>query len=155
MKTRQFKRLAGLPLAKRVPLVVEGLAAIGANVTNLAIDLEQCNEAKAYRAARLLHNVAREEAGKFLVLIDAYRAPAADQATLSRQFSRAGDHLSKLLYAQMADYSIGSRKELHSAVTRQPGALPRRPERLRLDFSERPSVGAGKRSLRRPGGFGG
>lgn len=123
MKTRQFKQLAGLPRAKRVPLVVEGLTAIGANIAKLVEELEQCNEAEAYRSARLAHNVAREEAGKFLVLVDAYRASAKDQAMISRQFARAGDHLSKLLYAQMADYSIGSRKELHSAVTRHRQAL--------------------------------
>lgn len=116
MKTRQVKQLAGLPKSKRQSLTVEGLQTIGANVARLAEELEHCNEASAYRAARLVNNVGREEAGKFLVLIDAYRSPTASQATLARQFWRAGDHLSKLLYAQIADYSIGSQGELIRAV---------------------------------------
>lgn len=123
MKTRQFKQLAGLPPGKRPSLVVDGLRAIGANVAKLAEELEQCNEAKTFRAASLLYNVGREEAGKFLVLIDAYRAPDADQATISRQFKRARDHLSKLIYAQIADYSIASQDELISAIDRHRQAL--------------------------------
>lgn len=117
MKTKQFPQLAGLAPERRVSLVVEGLEAIGANVVKLAAELEQCGEAGAYRAARLLYNVGREEAGKFLVLIDAYRAPDAEPATISNQFKRAGDHLSKLLYAQVADYSIASQEELLRVVS--------------------------------------
>ena len=123
MKTRQFRQLANLPPPKRAALVVEGLLAIGANVATLAKELEQCNEASADRAARLVYNAAREEAGKFLILIDVYRAPAVDQPTICRQFARAGDHLSKLVYAEMADYAIASRDELLCAVTDNRQAL--------------------------------
>lgn len=84
---------------------------------------EACNESSSFRAARLLRNVGREEAGKFLILIDAYRSPASDQAALSRQFGRAKDHLSKLVYAQVADYSIGSQSEMLSAVAKHRQAL--------------------------------
>lgn len=118
MKTRQFKQLAGLSPARRASLVVEGLVAIGDNVVTLVEELEKCNAAGAYRSARLLRNVGREEAGKFLVLIDAWRAPDTDARTISRQFARAGAHLSKLIYAQIADYSIASQSELVSAVNR-------------------------------------
>lgn len=103
--------------------MVEGLLTIGENVAVIAEEMESCNEAGAFRAARLLYNVGREEAGKFLILIDAYRAPHSDQVTISRQFGRARDHLSKLVYAQMADYSIGSQEELVSAVTDHRQAL--------------------------------
>ena len=122
MKTRQFQQLANLPRPTRDALVVEGLLAIEANVAVIADGMEACIKVDAFRADRMLHNLAREEAGKFLVLIDAYRSPGVDQAVLFRQFKRAGNHLSKLVYAQMADYSIASQAELLSAVSnhRQP-----------------------------------
>lgn len=116
MKTRQFKRLATTSKGQQEQLVVNGLQFIGANVVDLARELEACSGARAYRASRLLYNIGREEAGKFLVLIDAYRSPSSDQAALSRQFGRAGDHLAKLIYAQIADYSIASQAELLGAV---------------------------------------
>lgn len=116
VKQRQFHRLAGLSRTERERLILEGLAAVGANVVAIATELEVCNEARAFRAARLLHNVGREEAGKFLVLIDGWRSADSDQAVMSRQFRRAGDHLCKLIYSQIADYSIGSQSELLSAV---------------------------------------
>lgn len=118
MKTRQFKQLAGVSPVRRAVLVVEGLDAIASNVAKLVEDLEKCNVEGAYRAARMVRNVGREEAGKFLVLIDAWRAPEVDARTLSRQFARAGDHLPKLIYAQIADYSIASQRELVGAVSR-------------------------------------
>ncbi len=63
-----------------------------------------------------MRNVGWEEAGKFLVLIDLLRAPNADQKLIGDQAARAANHLAKLLYAQMADYSIGDRRELLSAL---------------------------------------
>jgi AbiV family abortive infection protein len=116
MKTRQFKQLAGKGFTQRLPLLIEGLAAIATNVRSIAAELNVCVDAQAYRAAKLLRNISREEAGKFLVLIDSCRAPGSDQATISRQFERAGNHLAKLIYAQVADYSIASQPELLRAI---------------------------------------
>jgi AbiV family abortive infection protein len=116
MKTRQFKQLAGRGFTQRLPLLIEGLAAIATNVRHIAAELDVCVDAQAYRAAELLRNIGREEAGKFLILIDSSRAPGSDQATISRQFDRAGNHLAKLIYAQVADYSIASQPELLRAI---------------------------------------
>jgi hypothetical protein len=116
MKARQFKQLAGATGPKRADLVVEGLEAIGANVSALASEVERCDTADARRASRLVGNVGTEEAGKFLILLDAYRSPRSDAATISRQFNRAQVHLPKLVYAQIADYSIGSQAELVRAL---------------------------------------
>src|SRR6266550_9060606 len=116
MKTRQFRQLAGMSFKQRLPLLVRGLDAVAANVRRLAGERETCAEAGAHQAAELLRNVAREEAGKFLVLIDTCRAPVGDDATISRQFDRAGNHLAKLIYAQIADYSIASQPELLRAI---------------------------------------
>lgn len=118
MKTRQFRQLAGKGLTQRLPLLIEGLAAIATNVRSIAAELNVCVDAQAYRAATLLRNIGREEAGKFLVLIDTCRTPGSDQRTISDQFGRAGDHLAKLIYAQLVEYSIASQRELVSAIER-------------------------------------
>lgn len=116
MKTRQFTQIANIARGRREQVVVEGLKHIGSNVVNLIEEMDRCAEARANRASQLLYNVGREEAGKFLILIDAYRTPSTEQAALARQFRRAGSHLAKLIYAQIADYSIASQAELVSAV---------------------------------------
>jgi AbiV family abortive infection protein len=126
MRTRQFRQLAGMGTAKRLPFLEAGLTAIGANVQQLAAEHDECVRSGARRSAQLVRNVAREEAGKFLILIDAARCPAADQGLLSDHFNRAGVHLAKLIYAQIADYSIATQEELL-------GAVESHRHRLRLD----------------------
>src|SRR5437588_7855023 len=116
VKTRQFKQLAGKGFIQRLPLLVEGLEAIATNVGRIASEMDIWTQAGAYRAAEMLRTLGREESGKFLILIDSCRAPDSDQATISRQFERAGKHLAKLIYAQMADYSIASQRELLRAI---------------------------------------
>jgi AbiV family abortive infection protein len=116
MKSRQFKQLGGLAQRHRLPLLVQGLEAVAANVRRIAADRVICAEAGAHYAAELLRNLGREEAGKFLVLIDTCRAPASPPATISHQFDRAGSHLAKLIYSHIADYSIASQSELLRAV---------------------------------------
>jgi AbiV family abortive infection protein len=105
-----------MAFAQRLPLLVEGLDAIAANLHRISLERVTCTQAGAHHAAELLRNIGREEAGKFLVLIDTCRAPASDQAIISRQFDRARVHLAKLIYAQMVDYSIASQRELLRAV---------------------------------------
>lgn len=116
LKTRQFARLAGISRRERDSLILDGLVMIAQNVAALSASLERCVKSGAHKSARLTYNAGREEAGKFLVLIDLYRAPHADQATLARQVKRCGNHLGKLLYAQMADYAIASQGELVAAI---------------------------------------
>jgi AbiV family abortive infection protein len=116
MKTRQFKQLAGKGFDQRLPLLIEGLEAIATNVGRIAAEHDVCAKAGAYKAAELLRVVGREEAGKFLILIDSCRAPESHPEAISRQFSRAGNHLAKLIYAQIADYSIASQNELVRCV---------------------------------------
>jgi len=89
MKTRQFVRLASVAAERRDQLLLEGLRRLGANITTLIVEIDECNQAGARRAATLLRNIGREEAGKFLIL---------------------------LAIAQMADYSIGSRSEMLRAI---------------------------------------
>ena len=115
MKTRQFKQLAGLSRAQRDALVVEGLLAIGANVAAIGRELEASNDARSFRAARLLHNVWREEAGKFLILIDALPLSVCRPANARVSFMGEGSPVEVGLCAD-ADYSIASQSELTGAI---------------------------------------
>lgn len=119
MKARQFRQLAGVSKSRRARLVLEGLRLIASNVSSLAQELEKCNEARATRASRLAYNAGREEAGKFLILLDVWRVPDASDAHVARQFVRAKRHLEKLIYAQMTEYSLASQSELLRAINRQ------------------------------------
>lgn len=116
MQPRQFNRLASMSRKKRDPMLIEGLVAIAENVIDLAKDIERCRESDARRSAELTRNVLREEAGKFLILMDIPRAPRKKQALVSVQLKRATDHLAKLIYEQIADYSIGDQAELLRAI---------------------------------------
>lgn len=118
MLSRQFKRLANLSAADRDQMLVDGLRLIGDRIEAYVSEWVAAESVGANRACKLLRNTAREEAGKFLLLLDHYRDPAASQAQRSKHFARAGQHLSKLIYAQIADYSIASFAELTSAVDR-------------------------------------
>lgn len=117
MKSRQFRQLASGPKDRRRRLLIEGLNAIAEHVANLANQAEAANEAQAFHAAKLVTNVATEEAGKFLLLLDGHRVQIG-QKELGDHYHRAGDHLAKLLYAQMADYRIADYAELVEAVNR-------------------------------------
>jgi AbiV family abortive infection protein len=116
MKARQFNQLASMSKKKRDPILVEGLTAIADNVISLANDIERCRPGEAFRSAEITRNVMREEAGKFLILMDIYRAPRKEQVLVSSQLKRATNHLAKLIYDQMADYSIADRDELVRAI---------------------------------------
>lgn len=97
-------------------MLIEGLTRIGESVGVMAREIELADDAEAPTAARVLRNVCREEAGKFLLLLDLYRMPKISQGQMSTHLHRAGDHLAKLLYAQMADFAIGDRREMSRAI---------------------------------------
>jgi hypothetical protein len=95
MKTRQFKQLANISSSRRDALIIEGLTAISCSINTIVSELESCEKAGTPRAGRLLRNVGFEEAGKFLILLDLYRCPNADQQATVAQLGRAGNHLAK------------------------------------------------------------
>ena len=69
--------------ADRTASVCVGLSVIAANVCEqLMAELEACKASDLRRASVLLANLGREEAGKFLILIDIYRSPGSVQETV-------------------------------------------------------------------------
>lgn len=116
MISRQFHRLLSGPKEVHEELLVEGLLKIADAVAHIVHELESAQGLGLCRATRLLRNVGREEAGKFLLLLDVFRSGRLSQRERSDHLRRAGDHLPKLLYAQMTDYAIGSRTEMARAL---------------------------------------
>lgn len=116
MKTRQFKQLAALNPRDRTEAILEGLELIAESVALMIDEIDRCAEAKAFRANRVMRNAGREEAGKFLLLLDLYRTASPSQKLVSDHLKLAGNHTVKLVYAQMADFSIGHRKEMVEAI---------------------------------------
>jgi hypothetical protein len=100
----------------RLATLADGLKRIARSVAQLHDEIERCNDGGALRAGEVLGNLGREEAGKFLILIDSARDPRLKGGDLSNHFGRAGNHLAKLIYAQTADYALADRKELFGAV---------------------------------------
>nr|MDE0500644.1 hypothetical protein [bacterium] len=77
--------------------------AIASHVDSLVGAAIRCDKAGDGVAAEVLMAIARDEAGKFLVLLDAARIPYTDKARMTSQLKRAGSHLAKSLYFEMTD----------------------------------------------------
>jgi AbiV family abortive infection protein len=112
VKTRQFHRLAGEPRDRFYALLAEGLTSIAEHCLHLDSAARTLAAGGDTRSAFVLDTLAREEAGKYLVLLDVARAGRRDQARLSTQLKRAGDHLAKGLYAAVARIRPGDYAEL-------------------------------------------
>lgn len=112
VKPKQFQQLAGLPASDYLIALAHGLDAVAENCSALVDSVAALSGSRNYRGASVLHSVALEEAGKFLILLDAVRMGRRNQAGLSEQLKRAGNHLAKGLYARAAGMKPQDYKEL-------------------------------------------
>ena len=101
--SRQFHLLANVSKTKVFGTLGEGMDAVASHVETLVGAAIRSGDAGDGLAAKILIAIAREEAGKFLVLLDAARVPYNKKARMTSQLNRAGDHLAKSLYVEMAD----------------------------------------------------
>jgi hypothetical protein len=101
-KPKRFVRLGELPDDKLFPELEQGLTLAGQNVGRLASAATVLAEQGHVRPANILGGHASDEAGKFLILLDAARCPRGPQ--LAAHLRRAGDHLSRLLFAEVASW---------------------------------------------------
>jgi AbiV family abortive infection protein len=105
MRPRATSKLASLPEDKLMPILAEGLPLIAEHVAALTNSAEHQAGLSAVRGANAIQVVATEEAGKYLVLLDAVRCARASQKIKARQLQRFGDHLAKGIYAKVTDWS--------------------------------------------------
>ena len=99
MRVRATRDLTQLATSEFFAVVAEGLNLIAKNVIRLWEGAAILGEQKK-DAARVLANMAEEEAAKILILIDAVRCPAMPADRFARQLGRFSDHLAKGLYAR-------------------------------------------------------
>ena len=102
-RPRRYDQLASVPKVDFFRVLGEGLDAIASHVQSLVGAAIRCDKAGDSVAAEILMAIAREEAGKFLVLLDAARIPYNKRERMTSQLKRASDHLAKSLYFEMTD----------------------------------------------------
>ena len=123
MKARQFHQLAGQSNSRFQALMAEGLSAIAENCQVLDDSAEALALANQWRGARVLRTIADEEAGKFLILLDAVRLGRDNQRKLRGQLSRANDHLAKGLYCKASEIRPADFEELQRYLQDQRATL--------------------------------
>lgn len=100
MRPRAFADLTQLSGPKFFRAVSEGLGHIARNVSAIDADSRRLALEKQGRGSRILNAFATEEAGKFLILLDAVRCPPLPEERFVAQFRKANEHLAKGLYAE-------------------------------------------------------
>jgi hypothetical protein len=104
-----MSKLASRSVQGLIAGLSEGLALIAEHVAALETAVERSDVPRARAAIRV---VSEEEAGKYLVLVDAVRGARAPQRKRSRQLKRASDHIAKGIYAQAAEIRPATFDEL-------------------------------------------
>lgn len=102
MRSRAFVDLANLRDPDLFEALAQGLALLAEHVSSLCDGVAILETAAKYRAASSLHSLANEEAGKFLLLLDAARCPRQPQSLLSSHLKRASDHVAKGIYSVLS-----------------------------------------------------
>ena len=101
---RAIKDLCQLPDAKFFEEVATGIGHVVEVVARLDPAAHKLSEAGDHHPARILGNLAEEEAAKVLILVDAVRCPRSKQAERSRTLGYFYDHLAKGIYTQVCHW---------------------------------------------------
>jgi len=119
MKHRAIKNLTQLNPEDFIKEVSIGLEKIYESCEALYGSFLTLEKNQEYRGARIIDSVVKEEAAKFLILIDAIRCPKKQQDLLSRQLEKFNDHLAKGIYAQMCSWRPDKYSTLSSYIERE------------------------------------
>lgn len=103
MKPRAFAQLAQLSDLDFLAAVAEGLGHIASWIDDLERWAARLADGHA-AGADVLRVIADEEAGKFLILVDAVRCPRTEPKTWSDHLKRCHDHVAKGIYAEVCRY---------------------------------------------------
>jgi len=116
MKHRAIKDLNQLSDNDFYSEIYQGLDAIYENCIELNRSYGFLFEAKHFRASRVLEPVLKEEAAKYLILIDALRCPRKNKIEFSRQLEKFNDHLAKGLYAELCNWKTDTYGRLREYI---------------------------------------
>lgn len=103
---RAIKSLCQLPDTNLFDEIATGVDLIIESVRELYSASHGLRETDSHRAARVLRNLAEEEALKVLILVDAVRCPLDRQEEKSRALGYFYDHLAKGIYAEAPSGSL-------------------------------------------------
>jgi hypothetical protein len=101
VKPRAFRRLAGVSTRDLIASLSDGLPMIAEHIQKLEDDAAGASP----RGVAAIRVISDDEAGKYLVLLDAVRCARRPGNVRSEQMRRAGDHLAKGVYARVAEMS--------------------------------------------------
>lgn len=93
MRPRQLHQLAGMNRIGFIAAAARGLELIAEHVAQLEEAARQADATGSGRGGEVLRVVAEEEAGKYLILLDAVRIDWGDARRRADQLRRCHDHL--------------------------------------------------------------
>jgi AbiV family abortive infection protein len=119
MRVRAVHELARLADPEFFHELETGIGLCCAHASRLMADVEVLAKMGRYPSAKILQNVANEEAAKVMILLDAARCPRHPQENLVWQLKRFALHLPKGLYASIADIRPCSFAEVREWADRE------------------------------------
>ena len=99
MKTKAIGDLVQVSEPQLFAEIAGGLRLVADSALRLEADAQLLADQNRARGCNLLANLAEEEAGKYLILLDAVRCPR-NSPFFGRQLNKFNDHLAKGLYAE-------------------------------------------------------
>ncbi|MEW6669677.1 MAG: hypothetical protein AB1512_31090 [Thermodesulfobacteriota bacterium] len=116
MKAKAIKDLNQLSDADLVVQVSEGLTLISEHITAIEDEVRFLAEQNRKCAFNILDAVLKEEAAKFLILLDAIRCQRVPPDNFTKQLARFNDHLAKGIYSLVYRFRPTTFKEIREAI---------------------------------------
>lgn len=113
---RAIKNLCQLSDKDFFEEISTGIDLIIQSVRELHSASRRLRETDSHRAARVLRNLAEEEASKALILVDAVRCPTDRQEEKSRTLGYFYNHLAKGIYAEVAKWKPADFAEISNGI---------------------------------------
>jgi hypothetical protein len=103
MRARAFPDLRHLADPEFFREIAAGLSHIANNVAMIDADARRLADERRGRGVRILDAFAAEEAGKYMILLDAVRCARHPVERLDAQLKKASQHLAKIIYSELCD----------------------------------------------------
>ena len=116
MIPRRVAALADLEDADLFARVSEGLALIAEAANTIYASAKALSIQEHGRGSNILLGVAKEEASKYLILLDAIRCPRSPKQSLQKHLKRFSHHLARGIYAEASWWRVGTFGQLRKYV---------------------------------------
>jgi AbiV family abortive infection protein len=119
MRSRAIKDLVQLSDHDFFSAVAQGLSSISENAARVSEAATILDENDNFRGSRVLESIAKEEAAKYLILLDAIRCPRKPEDRFSTHLRKFNDHLAKGLYAEVCNWRPSNFHEVKKLIKEQ------------------------------------